>query len=291
MREFAKVSPQIWTNESGRKIKQLGIEARVVSLYLNTNPYANMTGVYYMPVVLIAHEVGLSIDDATSALNKLCEIGYCSYDHDFEYVWVHDMAVDQVAAQLKSNDNRVKAINSIFSALPKLSFLQDFYEKYSNAFFINDAHGLEKDAEASSNTLASKEKENEKYKKKEKEIFSSGKPDITHDEKSILKQQSIEILQFLNEKTGHGYRAEDCNLNLIMARLKSGATADDCRAVIVRKYREWSDSEEMKKYLRPATLFNATKFEQYLGECVVQQDEVMDEAAEGYESEEQESLS
>ena len=68
MREFAKVSPQLWTCDLGRKIKNLGIEARVVSLYLLTNPSAHMTGVYYIPVVLIAHEVGLSVEQATLQL-------------------------------------------------------------------------------------------------------------------------------------------------------------------------------------------------------------------------------
>lgn len=49
MREFAKVSPQNWTSDIGRKIKNLGLEARIVSLYLLTNPSAHMIGVYYIP--------------------------------------------------------------------------------------------------------------------------------------------------------------------------------------------------------------------------------------------------
>ena len=38
------------------------------------------------------------------------------------------------------------------------------------------------------------------------------------------------------------------------------------RAVVVRKCRDWAADEKMEPYLRPATLFNATKFAQYVGE-------------------------
>jgi len=105
MRDFAKVSPQIWTSELGRQIKNLSIEACVISLYLQTNPSAHMAGVYYIPVVLIAHEAGLTVEKTTVVLNDLCQIGYCTYDYKYEYVWVHEMGIEQVCAQLKPNDN------------------------------------------------------------------------------------------------------------------------------------------------------------------------------------------
>jgi len=40
----------------------------------------------------------------------------------------------------------------------------------------------------------------------------------------------------------------------------------DCKGVIARKVREWQDDPKLAKYLRPETLFDATKFESYLGE-------------------------
>jgi hypothetical protein len=38
--------------------------------------------------------------------------------------------------------------------------------------------------------------------------------------------------------------------------------------VIAKKCREWLHDEHMNEYLRPATLFNRTKFAQYQGELV-----------------------
>ena len=56
---------------------------------------------------------------------------------------------------------------------------------------------------------------------------------------------------------------------MIKARLKSGVTSGQCFQVIAKKTREWKGNLKMDEYLRPATLFNATKFEQYVGELVV----------------------
>lgn len=80
----------------------------------------------------------------------------------------------------------------------------------------------------------------------------------------------MEVLAFLNLKTGRDYQPVDANLSLIEARIKEGATVQDCKTVVARKFRDWSADDKMRPYLRPATLFNATKFAQYRGECVVE---------------------
>lgn len=86
----------------------------------------------------------------------------------------------------------------------------------------------------------------------------SGKPD-----------EAIEVLNFLNSKAGRAYRATRANLELIRARLKDGATVQDCKQVIARKVMDWLHDDKMRSYLRPATLFNRTKFDQYTGELVI----------------------
>jgi uncharacterized phage protein (TIGR02220 family) len=73
------------------------------------------------------------------------------------------------------------------------------------------------------------------------------------------------LLQFLNHKAGRNFQPLPANLDLISNRLKQGATVPQCRAIIGLKARAWTGTD-MEKFLRPATLFNATKFAQYLGE-------------------------
>ncbi len=79
------------------------------------------------------------------------------------------------------------------------------------------------------------------------------------------RDAAIRVLEFLNLRAGRHYRPSKTNLTLIAERLKEGASEDECRIVIARKIREWKGGE-MDMYLRPATLFNATKFAQYVGE-------------------------
>ena len=80
-----------------------------------------------------------------------------------------------------------------------------------------------------------------------------------------------DILNFLNEQTGRTYKPTETNLSFINERLKEGATPDECRQVIIKKTKEWLNDAEMYKYLRPATLFNKTKFSQYSGELNIKQ--------------------
>ena len=84
--------------------------------------------------------------------------------------------------------------------------------------------------------------------------------------RAAFKVTAIEVLKFLNEKTGRSYEAVPANLDLIVARLKDGATPDDLRAVVAKKCREWRGDEKMDTYLRPKTLFSRTNYAQYRGE-------------------------
>ncbi len=95
----------------------------------------------------------------------------------------------------------------------------------------------------------------------------SGKPDGAQaNGKKKLSESCIEVLEFLNEKTGRRYQPVKANINLIAARLREGATVTQCRQVIAKKCREWRDDPNQEIYLRPKTLFNATNFANYQGE-------------------------
>jgi uncharacterized phage protein (TIGR02220 family) len=92
---------------------------------------------------------------------------------------------------------------------------------------------------------------------------------LTVKETSVAKatqEVAVQVLDYLNKKASRAYRPVDSNLRLIAARLKEGATIEDCNAVIDAKTAQWGSDPSWSKYLRPATLFNATKFAQYIGE-------------------------
>lgn len=94
---------------------------------------------------------------------------------------------------------------------------------------------------------------------------TSGKPD-----------DAAEILNFLNKTTGKNFKHVESNIKLIKARLKEGHDKNEIMAVINRKTREWENDPKMSKYIRPATLFNAEKFNQYVGDLGIETPEEAD---------------
>ncbi|MBI5405358.1 MAG: conserved phage C-terminal domain-containing protein, partial [Candidatus Kerfeldbacteria bacterium] len=78
--------------------------------------------------------------------------------------------------------------------------------------------------------------------------------------------QAREVLDYLNMRTGSRFRLVGPTQRFLLARLKSGITVDDLKRIIDMKVSEWLGDQVMEKYLRPATLFNATKCESYLGQ-------------------------
>lgn len=73
------------------------------------------------------------------------------------------------------------------------------------------------------------------------------------------------VLEHLINKTGRGFNLKaEGSRKLVRARLNEGRTVDQCMAVIDHKFSMWADDEKMREYLRPSTLFNKQKFEEYL---------------------------
>jgi uncharacterized phage protein (TIGR02220 family) len=75
--------------------------------------------------------------------------------------------------------------------------------------------------------------------------------------------QAQEILAYLNEKSGRAFKAVRSNLNLIDSRLKN-FTVEELKSVVDKKCEEWLDDPAMSAYVRPETLFNATKCASYV---------------------------
>ena len=90
------------------------------------------------------------------------------------------------------------------------------------------------------------------------------------------------VIDYLNQKTGRKFEYAEANLKLIRARIADGATWASLTGVIDLKCSEWLKDPKMHEYLRPATLFNAEKFNQYVGLVGAPRpktnDELLDEA-------------
>lgn len=141
MRDYGKVSPQFWIGETGKRLRKAGAEAQVVALYLMTCSHSNMIGLYYLPVMYIAHETGLGMDGALKGLQRASEAGFCQYDEDSEVVWVIEMAKFQIDAELSPADKRCKGVQNEYDAQPENPYLARFFERYGTAYHMTKKRG------------------------------------------------------------------------------------------------------------------------------------------------------
>lgn len=278
MRVYGTIYSAFWNNET---MSCLPDDAKLLALFLLTSDHGNLIGCFRLPLGYIAEDLRWTKERVTNALANLQEEKFLIYDHKLSWLIICNYLKWNPIA----NPNQGRSVENIFLQVPNSSI---FYQtliasvlaqtKHLSDEFINRLETLSKPF---LNQEQEQDKEQEQ-KQIQNRIDMSGKPDVDtlfefHSEKNSTSgyekpnryHQALEILEFLNQKTGRVYRPVSSNLKLIITCLKSGATIEQCRQVIAKKCREWKKDPKMIEFLRPATLFNPVKFEQYLGELVL----------------------
>jgi len=84
---FIQLSRATWKQNGFKKIVSNGPETALAALYIISAPNGNMTGVYEMTKFDLQRHTGISDSQANESLRHLCDIGFCEYDHDEQYIW------------------------------------------------------------------------------------------------------------------------------------------------------------------------------------------------------------
>lgn len=105
--------------------KPLSPQAKLVFLYLITNPHAHVSGIYYLPAVLIPKETGLEKRKADEAMAALWDADLISYDDESEVVWVRNMMRYQGRGE-KNERSAARQIESIRAPHIVDSFLSEY---------------------------------------------------------------------------------------------------------------------------------------------------------------------
>lgn len=133
MRNYGAVSPLFWIGKTGKSLRD-DRDSQVAAAYLMTAPTSHQTGIYYLPVSTISHDTGIPFDGASKALLRLIQEGFCVYDYASEWIWVREMAVWQIGEPESERDKRVIGVQNYFRELPNLSFLKEFFDRYTKTF-------------------------------------------------------------------------------------------------------------------------------------------------------------
>ena len=155
--------------------------------------------------------------------------------------------------------------NGVIPASPEIIMKLCYMEKRPDIKLFIDHGFIENDAKVTPTRRQHDQPDTEAETETEVDIMS-GKPDVPP-KVNGYKQDAVKLIKVLNNLTGRHFRENgEASIQLIVARLKSGIHVDHLHKMIGHKVRQWKNDDKMKGYLRPSTLFNKEKCEQYIGE-------------------------
>lgn len=106
---------------------------------------------------------------------------------------------------------------------------------------------------------------NKEIKVVKEKVAENKRVGLTKEEEALIKS----ILDHLNTTASKRFRRTPTFSKLILARHKEGYNLEDFIHVINVKCSQWLNTD-FDKYLRPSTLFNATKFSEYVSERYIE---------------------
>ena len=127
--EYGKILTTFWTRGKGMSLR--GHQAtQILAVYLFSCPSSNMLGLFYCPLVTMAHETGLSIPETEAALNLLRDKELAFYDPEHELVCVPGSLSIRTEVGLAAGDMRVKHIQNDLDLYPDHRFVAYLVERY-----------------------------------------------------------------------------------------------------------------------------------------------------------------
>lgn len=267
---YRGVCLRLWDDE---KFARASDEAQLIWTHLFTNRLSNPLGCYQASIAGLAEEKNRNgrwpLKRYQAAFRECERLGFIEHDQAAMLIYFPKYFSVENKPNHPHSPNVVIRWGRIWRALPAsplktkcrttLAVLLGELDKgqaYSDAFEEGFREGI---PEGIGVPIA-------KYREQRTE----NREQITDKKKEV--ERAGAILLFLNDKAGKHYAVKNQDGSLtesvkfILARIREGATDNLCRAVIIRQVKKWKGDKTMDSYLRPATLFNRTKFEQYAGE-------------------------
>ncbi len=184
MREYGKIAPGFWIGTTGKSMRG-DPTLQVVATYLVTSPHATMIGVYHCPITYLSHDTGIPFEGASKALRRLEELGFCSYDHASEEIFVIRMAAYQIGTDLSPKDKRCAGIAKQLQGVSSSLLRRSFFATYSRAFHLPatlpDTDKITDPDEAPSKPLRSQEQEQEQEQEQD-----AGGPPSAPDSQAVI---------------------------------------------------------------------------------------------------------
>lgn len=112
--------------------------ARLMALYLFTCPSANMVGLYYLPIPLMAMQLQWDEAKVRHALAIVRRAGVAEYDERRQLVWIPNGAKYQLGPTLKPKNNTRKTVARQVRAFEGHPFFDAFLSLYLKPYHLAD---------------------------------------------------------------------------------------------------------------------------------------------------------
>lgn len=196
---------------------------------------------------MLATITNTNVDIVRAAMKVFTEFGMVEILED-KTIYMNEVQKLIGSAADNDNANRQRRYRERLKQKPVTQALPD---RYASVTKSNESKSIE-------------------IEKELEDIYSPPKSDDAPKKKTPkLPDWATEVVDYLNEKTGKHFKVtSSANTRFITARAKEGYTAEDFKKVIDTKTAEWKGTD-MEQYLRPETLFSASKFESYLNQRTI----------------------
>jgi hypothetical protein len=122
MARYRKVDPRIWGDE---KFLRLPERAKLIFLYLLTNPSMTMLGAMRGSSSGMAEEVGVEVDEFRDAFQRIVDAGMVRFDQRARFVWLPKF----LRYNRPESPNVVKAWPAAFAMLPECKLRDDLLKQ------------------------------------------------------------------------------------------------------------------------------------------------------------------
>lgn len=129
---YKQIHETFWTAPDVKKYKPM---QRYLFGYFITSPHAHYSGLYYLPLVYIQNETGMTVKEIKEGINFLSEKGHIQYDFDREVIFVKSEILYQLDNKKDGyvilNEKHVTGLKKHFDTLHKSPLIGKFLELYN----------------------------------------------------------------------------------------------------------------------------------------------------------------
>lgn len=129
---YKQIHETFWTDPQVKKYKPM---QRYLYSYFITGPHAHYSGLYYLPMIYIQNETGMSLKEITDGIAFLTEKGHIFYDSEREVMFVKSEMIYQLDNKRDGkallNEKQITGLKKHFDTLHKSPLILNFIETYS----------------------------------------------------------------------------------------------------------------------------------------------------------------